>query len=178
MELSKGLKMQINTFQTWLNEKYSDSNVKVFYVEVKVGRKVKKVPVFEEKVVIPINLKRLLHSYISAKTKDTEFSDLSLGVRFAIVQSFTQTKIYIWPQQFLHKAIIPIIDIELGKLYDDIMADSVKTDTAMFMGTLLVNSEKIQTNMSKSAFMVVTKNRVNEFLSQFDLTPKDLEFYK
>lgn len=170
--------MQIDNFHTWLNEKYSSSNVKVIYVEVKVGRKTKKVPVFEETLTTPMSLKQLLQSYISAKTKDTEFSDLALGVRFVIVRTYTQTKIYIWPQQFLHKVIISAINPDLSKLYDDIMANSIKTDTAMFMGTLLVNSEKIQTNMSKSAFMVVTKNRVNEFLSQFDLTPKDLEFYK
>jgi len=170
--------MQIEKFQTWLQEKYSDSNVKVHYIELKVGRKVKKIPVFEENPNSSIDLKALLKSYISAKTKDTEFSDLSLGVRFVLIQPFTQTKIYIWPQQFLHEKVIAKIDPILAQAYSNTMSDSLPSNIGIFTGTLLADNSKIQTNMSKEAFTVLTNNRVEEFLTKFSLTSKDIEFYK
>jgi len=170
--------MQIETFQAWLNEKYSDLNVRVHYIELKIGRKMRKIPVFEETILSVIDLKGLLNSYITAKTKDTEFSDLSLGVRFIVVSPFTQTKIFIWPQQFLHEKVIGVLDSNLAKEYASSMADIPPPELNIFTGTFLANSPKIQTNMPKSTFDVMTKNQTDKFLSKFNLTNKDIEFYK
>ena len=49
----------ITEFQQWLKESYKDKTTLISYIEIKSGRRFKKIPLFEETLSLPINLKSL-----------------------------------------------------------------------------------------------------------------------